>query len=382
MPFTSSFARKSGLTALLALVVLLIAAAYVDQGETSASAGVGTLTDTGPMHTPRSAHTATLLPDGRVLITGGFAGQDEENALTLAELYDPAQGVFTKTGPLTTGRQSHSATRLPDGKVLIAGGYDGTYLASAELYDPTTGAFTSTGSLSVGRIAHRATLLADGKVLITGGLGGHGTFLASAEVYDPATGRFTPAGTMTTERVGHTQTRLTDGTVLIAGGSVGRRRARRVVAGAERYDPVTGAFSATGTMTTVRHKHAAVLMEDERVLIVGGSDGSDWRGHYDSAEIFDPYTGAFTETVPMNTARFKLRTAVTLLTDGKVLVAGGADTLELYDPEAEGFTTIPGRLDTARFFSTVTLMGDGSVLVTGGYDQKIQSTARAWRYRP
>ncbi len=111
MPFTSSFARKSGLTALLALVVLLIAAAYVGQGETSASAGMGTLTDTGPMHTPRSAHTATLLPDGRILITGGFAGQEEENALTLTELYDPAQGVFTKTGPLTTARHSHSPTR-------------------------------------------------------------------------------------------------------------------------------------------------------------------------------------------------------------------------------------------------------------------------------
>jgi len=382
MSFTSSFARKSGLTALLALVVLLIAAAYVGQGETSAPAGIGTLTDTGSMHTPRSGHRATLLPDGRVLITGGFAGQDEDNALTLTELYDPAQGVFTKTGPLTTGRQSHSATRLPDGKVLIVGGYDGTYLASAELYDPTTGVFTSTGSLAIGRLAHRATLLADGKVLITGGSEGNRMFLASAEVYDPATGRFTPAGTMTTERVGHTQTRLTDGTVLIAGGSVGRRRARRVVAGAERYDPLTGAFSATGTMTTVRHKHAAVLMEDERVLIVGGSDGSDWRGHYDSVEIFEPDTGAFTEAGRMNTARFKLRTAVTLLTDGKVLVAGGAETLELYDPEAEGFTTIPGRLDTARFFSMVTLMGDGSVLITGGYDHKIQSTARAWRYRP
>jgi hypothetical protein len=380
MSFVSSSTRKSGLAMLLALLVVLVAAASVGRGDAIPSTRAGTLTDTGPMHTARSAHTATLLLDGQVLITGGFSENDESRALASAELYDPAQGVFTKAGALTTGRQSHSATLLSDGRVLIAGGYDGSYLASAELYDPQTGAFSPTGSMSVGRIAHRATRLADGKVLITGGAGSHDSMLASAEIYDPQTGRFTPTGNLTTARISHTQTLLTDGTVLITGGAAGRRRS--VSASAEIFDPSTGTFSATGAMTTVRYKHAAVWIADGRVLIVGGSDAGDWHGRYDSAEIFDPSTGVFTGTGRLNTPRFKLRTAVTLLADGRVLVAGGAEAVEIFDPQTERFTTIPGRLDAARFFSMATRLNDGHVLITGGYDRKIQSTNRAWLYQP
>ena len=377
---TASFTRKSTLAALLVSIALLVVAATVGQGDPSASAREGTLTVTGPMHTARAAHTATLLLDGQVLITGGFAEDNENRPFASAERYDPAQGVFTKTGSLTTGRQSHTATLLLDGRVLIAGGYDGAYLASAELYDPATDTFSPTGSMTVGRIAHRATRLADGRVLLTGGADTGRTMLASAEIYDPQTGRFTPTGDLTTARISHTQTLLTDGAVLITGGSAGRRHS--VSASAEIFDPITGTFRPTGNMTTARYKHAAVLMEDERVLIVGGSDGSDWRGRYDSAEIFNTSTGAFTATGRLNASRFKLRTAVTLLTDGKVLVAGGADAVELFDPETERFTTISGRFDTARFFSMATLMGDGSVLISGGYDQKIQSTDKAWLYQP
>lgn len=357
------------------LLVVLVAAASVGRGDAARSTRAGTLTVTGSMHTPRAAHTATLLLDGAVLITGGFAEDAESHPFASAERYDPAQGIFIATGSLTTGRQSHSATLLADGKVLVAGGYDGTYLASAELYDPATGVFTPTGNMAVGRLAPRATLLADGKVLITGET-------ASAEVYDPETGLFAPAGTMTAAPGGHTQTRLADGSVLITGGSAGRRGARGVVAEAEVYDPATGTFRPVGAMTTARHKHAAVLLADGRVLIVGGSDAGDWRGRYDSAEIFDPSTGVFTRTGRLNTPRFKLRTAVTLLADGSVLVAGGAEAVEMFDPQTERFTTIPGRLDAARFFSMATLLQNGHVLITGGYDRRIRSTDRAWLYQP
>ncbi len=133
---TASFTRKSTLTTLLVSIAMLVVVASVGQGDPSASARKETLTVTGPMHTARAAHTATLLHDGRVLITGGFAEDNEGRPFASAERYDPDQGVFTKTGSLTTGRQSHTATLLLDGRVVIAGGYDGTYLAGAELYDP------------------------------------------------------------------------------------------------------------------------------------------------------------------------------------------------------------------------------------------------------
>ena len=376
------FNQKTGLTVLLMIGSLLVAAAYVEHGDTASSAEREALLVIKPMRTARAAHTATLLYDGTVLIAGGFARDRESEPFASAERYDPERGAFIATGAMTTGRQSHSATLLTDGRVLIVGGYDGSYLASAELYDPSTGAFAATGNMTVGRIGHRAARLNDGRVLISGGTTAGRKLLASAELYDPATGQFTPTGTMTIARISHTQTVLTDGTVLITGGTAGRRTALKVSARAELFDPAVGAFRPVGTMILARHKHAAVLMEDERVLVVGGSDETDGRGRYDSAEIYDPATGTFMETGRLNKARFKLRTAVTLLTDGTVLVAGGADVLEVYDPEAERFTALQDQFDAARFFSTATLLEDGRVLIAGGYDRRIQSTAKSWIYEP
>ncbi len=374
------FKEKTSLTAFLALGVLLVVAVFAGWSESEPAAEAGALIVTKPMQTARAAHTATLLYDGTVLITGGFVRDRESDPFAGAERYDPERGVFIKAGAMTTGRQSHSATLLRDGRVLIAGGYDGSYLASAELYDPATGTFTATENMTAGRIGHRATLLADGKVLITGGATTGMKHVATAELYDPATDQFTPAGAMTTPRISHTQTLLVDGSVLITGGSSGRRRGP--TAEAEIFDPLTGAFRPAGAMTTARYKHAAVLMEDERVLVVAGSNEGDFHGRYDTAEIFDPATGTFSETSHLNSARFKLRTAVTLLTDGKVLVAGGSEMLEVYDPETERFTPVANQFDAARFFSTATLLQDGRVLITGGYDERIQSTAKAWIYKP
>ena len=374
----SIFKQRATLTALLALGLLLAVAAFAGRSDTEPPAEGGALLATKPMHTARAAHAATLLHDGTVLITGGFAEDRESDPFADAERYDPERGVFIEAGAMTTGRQSHAATLLRDGRVLITGGYDGSYLAGAERYDPADGSFIAIGNMAVGRIGHRATLLADGKVLITGGATSGMKRLASAEVYDPETSRFTPVGAMTTPRISHTQTLLTDGTVLITGGSGGRGPTDA----AELYDPATGTFSRVGDMVFARHKHAAELMEDERVLVVGGSNERDWRGRYDSAEIYDPYTRTFTETAKLNSARFKLRTAVTLLTDGRVLVAGGAEMLEVFDPETERFTPVSDQFDAARFFSSATLLQDGRVLITGGYDQRIRSTAKSWIYKP
>src|SRR6266516_4856196 len=103
-----------------------------------------TFDNTGSLNTARYAHTATLLPSGKVLVAGGFNG----SYLSSAELYDPATGSWSSTGNLTTARHGHTATLLPSGKVLVAGGDNSSgFLSSAELYDPATGSWSSTGSL-------------------------------------------------------------------------------------------------------------------------------------------------------------------------------------------------------------------------------------------
>jgi len=175
----------------------------------------GTWTETGSLATARRSHTATLLPNGQVLVAGGIKGS---TILASAELYDPASGTWTETGSLADARQLHTATLLPNGKVLVAGGQDSSFngLASAELYDPASGTWTETGSLANARWSHTATLLANGMVLVAGG----GIFEGSdsAELYDPASGTWTETGDLVNVRFVHTATLLSNGNVLAAGG--------------------------------------------------------------------------------------------------------------------------------------------------------------------
>jgi hypothetical protein len=180
-------------------------------------------TATGAMQGKRANFTATLLPDGKVLAAGGAAMSGTTSGLSSAELYNPSTGTWAPTAAMGTERSDHTATLLPNGKVLVAGGGNSStaYLSSAELYNPATGTWAPTGAMSNGRLRPTATLLADGRVLIVGGLGLNSPSgrLSSAELYNPATGTWAPTGSMSTVRWNHTATLLPNGKVLVAGGS-------------------------------------------------------------------------------------------------------------------------------------------------------------------
>jgi hypothetical protein len=353
--------------------------AHVNSQQTRGVREAGTVNSVRGMGSGRAAHTATLLPDGNVLVAGGLTG--DEHSLASAEVFNPATTAFAPAGNMNVPRSGHTATLLPNGKVLIAGGYNGSYLASAEFFDLATGTFTPAGRMVTARSGHVAMLLRNGKVLLAGGTGVGWTFLADAELYDPATNTFTATGSMATARESHTATLLANGKVLIAGGHRGRRPSVTIYSSAEIYDPAAGAFTAAGNMTRVRHKHEATLLADGRVLIAGGSDERDGRGAYTSAEIYNPATGAFTVTGNMNAARYKLQGTSVLLNDGKVLIAGGADRAEVFDPATNTFSYAAGSLGTARLFATATRLQNGQVLITGGYDDNNAVSSNAWIYR-
>jgi hypothetical protein len=337
----------------------------------------GTVRPGTPMLEARSGHSATVLPDGRVLIAGGM--RRNQDFYRSAEIYDPATGKFHETGEMTVARVGHAAALLPSGKVLIVGGYIGRGVTdSAEIYDPATGKFSSIGKMTVGRGRPEATRLTNGDVLITGGSerdapGG----IASAEIFHAASQSFEAVAPMHFARISHTATLLANGRVLIAGG-----RGDAVTASAEIYDPATKSFALTGKMITARYKHTAGLLPDGRVLIAGGSDERDWHGAIASAEIYDPTTQKFTATSPLADSRFKLPDDAVQVGAGKLLVAGGSKTVEVYDPAAGKFMAASGQMSDSWHFMSETKLPDGSVLLAGGYPDNDHATAETWIFRP
>jgi len=333
----------------------------------------------------RQGHTAVLLPDGNVLVAGGRAGFDIQKT---AEIYRPSYNAFITTpGSMNMERYRHTATRLLDGKALIVGGQNMNSITNtAEVFDFSNGSFrytqncaenteteevavvcTQTG-MEVPREAHTATRLANGKVLITGGLDGR-AITASAEIFDPETETFSSAGSMTAARAFHTATLLNDGRVLLVGGYNGAH-----LASAEVYDPAKETFEPVSDMSEARSSHAATMLSDGSVLITGGRNGDtdvNNTGGLNTAEVFDPDFGQFSETANTMTARRSYHTAVNFKDDqdgvnDRVIISGGfgflnsEDTAEtfdgpytltvsdLYTPGTRMFTRAASSLSRAR----------------------------------
>jgi hypothetical protein len=304
----------------------------------------------GNMTVARWWHSATLLPDGRVLIAGGDATSGRGHT---AELYDPEAHAFTATGRMLYPRGYHQAVLLPSGKVLMVGPYT-EY--GAELYDPGTGTFTETGAPKIYQLIQTATLLQDGRVLIAGEAG--------AELYDPQTGQWSNAGSYARTFYANYATLLNDGRVLFAGDYI-----------AQLYIPDSNKFTLAGEVGHGGAElHSQTMLENGRVLVAGGMG----MGRYNDAFLFDPLSNTFSRTGSMTWAR-DAHVSVRLK-DGRVLMVGGDGwscggnfcsfsgsviEAELYDPATATFSYV-GNTNVRRTAASGTLLANGDVLITGG----------------
>jgi N-acetylneuraminic acid mutarotase len=317
----------------------------------------GTWTNTGSLNTPRAGHTATLLPSGDVLVAGG---RDATGDLASAELYTPATGMWTSAGSMSTPRISHSATLLGNGDVLVAGGDNATgVLASAELYTPATGQWRTTGSMSIPRSSHGATLLLNGEVLVAAG-NNNGTS-NTAELYDPSKGSWHGTGTMQSDHA-FSLTLLKDGRALAVddAGSTG--------APGELYDPSSGQWSLTGALYYAHSGNSIAALANGEVLAYGN--------HFAcyAAQIYNPTANTWSRTTGQCGTGISFGPLAPLAT-GKALLAGGSiicsgkatevPNADLYDPSTNGWLST-GRLNQARLGHTLTRLLNGQVLAAGG----------------
>jgi N-acetylneuraminic acid mutarotase len=327
--------------------------------------------------TARYGHTATPLPDGRVLVAGG----NDSGPLGSAELYDPAAHRWSNAHSMNVARHGHAAVLMRSGKILVAGGSAPAdpasnasgYTRTAEIYDPAANTWTEAASMSTGRFQPTMTALPDGRVLVAGGSGDIETPdgvraavpLASAEVYDPANDSWTDVPSMSVPRALATATPIENGKVLVAGGY---DDATGELSSAELYDPSTDRWSKTGSLAEARDAATATALPNGEVLVAGGDSGD---GALASAELYRPASGTWRAAARM--AGVRQTAAAALLSDGTVLVAGGEDarfgdlldTTERYDPAADRWTD-GARMAAARTRHTLTALDGGRALAVGG----------------
>jgi hypothetical protein len=337
-----------------------------------------------PMAEPRAYHTATVLPSGKVLVAGGRSGA---TALASAVLFDPLTEQWSATSPMSIARGEPRATLLATGKVLVTGG-DG----SAELYDPTTGTWAPTGSMTRSDVhGHTATLLPSGMVLVAGGgrdpLRPPG-WSPLAELYDPQTGTWSRTGEMMVGRAHHSATLLTSGKVLVVGGLTGDSDVMQDGENGELYDPASGTWASAGTSSGPSAWHTATLLNTGAVAVVGGSVANAFPAFVrDAIDLYTPDVGW--SAGQMLTGR--VDHSATLLPSGRVLIAGGRSgpvgaseigppvhSAEFYGPAGQD---VAHPMTTARAAHAAVLLPSGDVLVIGGEDESRDPLASAEIYR-
>jgi N-acetylneuraminic acid mutarotase len=356
------------------LPLLVMIAGTLLAANTLAYGASGTWAFTGSLHTSRDGHTATLLPNGTVLVAGGELNGQAENS---SEVYSASTLSWSAVGNLNVARNNASAVVLPSGSAIVMGGCtgncQGATTASSEIYTAVSRSWTSTGNMVSPRAYFGAVLLSTGKVLVAGGCtafnaNGCSAVTARAELYDPNAGTFSATGSMAVARGSFSLTVLPNGKVLAAGGETA---AADGLSSCELYDPNTGKWTLVGRLNVARGEHGAILLSTGNVLVVGGNNVNGVSTV--KTELYNYATGKWTLTGNMNIGRVEF--GMVILTNGNVLVSGGTKVTtttntvlpssELYNPST-GIWTKTGNLNNARTGHSSTLLTTGSVLDASG----------------
>ena len=327
----------------------------------------GTWLNTGSLNISRQGHTATMLPNGQVLVVGG---ENATGFLDSAELYNPSTGQWAITGRMTTPRINHKAVPLQNGEVLVCGGNNSTgSLSSAELYNFSTGQWKATGSMTIPRALHGATLLHNGQVLVAGGSNSTGSSGNTTELYDPNTGTWRASGGMQNFHI-FTLVLLQDGRALAVDDS------GLVNEPGELYNPSTGQWTLTAEMYYAHSGDTVTLLPNGNVLAYGN--------HFAcyGGQFFNPNTNTWSRTMGQCSTGISvgplmlLGTGKALLAGGSIIYSGRSSTVaraNLYDPSSNNWVST-GMLNQARSAHTLTRLLNGQALAAGGFTKNSNGT--------
>ena len=322
---------------------------------------------------PRAVHRATELSDGTVLLTGGCTedGCGGFDAGTRSELYDPRRG-FVAGPSMITPRASGTATLLEDGRVLLTGGYVGEGkgpTVSAEVYAPLRHEFMPIADLAVARADHTASRLPDGRVIIVGGFDESGAAVRSTEVFDPTTNAFTDGPDLSAPRAAHVATTMGDAVVLVGGTESSEAlRTTEVLRG--------GAWQPGPRLSTPRVKLGVAKIGADRLLVIGGAMDVEGHQRLATTEIVDLPRGDVAVGPQLTQGEYKLDGAIAVLEDGRVVIPSGS-RLAVFDPGTGLLTQLSITTYGAMSFRTISSVGNNQLLLAGGYDNTITPTDQA-----